>query len=237
MANGNTFEPTSKYSSPSLDSQITLKSEQAIRVFRRCFETAGHSLFVIDVVSRALANGSKDSEYSKVEGVVSTMLSDMEQLISNETERLNTLLEANGQGHQNPSYSKQNEFSFKISSPVILRFATILLAFDHMITRIDTAWLCGLIDTQKAMDLHKEKLHWIQRVVRKLQAHSTAAIKRGRQAKLDQGMLDNLQKKGETAAAQLDADDDALAEAAEQAQAQAQAGAAQQQSDMPAVTA
>lgn len=237
MANGNTFVPQSKYSSPSLESQITLSSEQAIRVFRRCFETAGHSLFVIDVVSRALASGAKDSEYSKVDGAVSKMLSDMEELITNETLRLDALLAANGQGHQKPNYSKPAEFSFMISSPVILRFAQILLAFDHMITRIDTAWLCGLLDTDRAQSLHKEKLHWFQRVVRKLQAHSTAAIKRGRQAKLDQGMLDNLQEKGETAAAQLDADDDALAEAAEQAQAQAQAGAPQQQNVMEAATA
>ncbi|HGM7876868.1 TPA: hypothetical protein ACKRQV_000198 [Pseudomonas aeruginosa] len=208
MANGKTFEPKGKYSSPSMQSTITLNSEQAIRLFRRCFETASHSLFVIDVVSRALAAGTNDKEYSKVDATVSTMLTDMESLIANEASRIEALLKAHGFENWKPDYSQPTPFSFKIASPVILRFAQILLEFDKMIARIDTAWLAQLIDTKKCQELHKEKLHWAMRQVRKLQALSTAAIKRGRKVKLDPSLLDELEQKSAANAEQMERDDD-----------------------------
>lgn len=212
MANGNTFEPQGKYSSPSLDSSITLDSAQAIRVFRRCFETASHSLFVIDVISRALASAYPDPEFKKVDGAVGQMMTDMENMIAGEIGRINALLEANGQGHQKPRYSNSETFSFAISSPVILRFASILVRFDEMYNRLDTAWLCGLVDSTKAQEFRREKLHWIQRIVRKLQSLSTSAIKRGRKAKLDQSMLDGLEQKSKDNAKQMDADEEASAD-------------------------
>ncbi|MEW5511832.1 hypothetical protein ABGT16_04360 [Pseudomonas asiatica] len=215
MANGKTFEPQGKYSSPSLDSTITLDSAQAIRVFRRCFETASHSLFVIDVISRALASAYPDPEFKQAEGAVSKMMEDMETKIAGEIGRINALLEAHGQGHQKPRYSNSESFTFAISSPVILRFASILVRFDEMYNRLDTAWLCGLVDSNKAQDFRREKLHWIQRIVRKLQTLSTSAIKRGRKAKLDQSMLDGLEKKSADAARQMDDEDNGTDEAAQ----------------------
>lgn len=212
MANGNTFEPQGKYSSPSLDSAITLDSAQAIRVFRRCFETASHSLFVIDVITRALASAFPDPEFKKVDGAVAQMLTDMEKMIDGEIDRINALLRANGQEHQAPRYSNSETFNFAVSSPVILRFASILLRFDMMYNRLDTAWLCGLIDSTKAQEFRREKLHWIQRIVRKLQSLSTSAIKRGRKAKLDKSMLDGLEQKSNDTAKQMDADEDGAAE-------------------------
>lgn len=208
MANGKTFEPQGKYSSPSLDSSITLDSAQAIRVFRRCFETASHSLFVIDVISRALASAYPDPEFKKVDGAVGAMMADMETMIAGEVGRINALLEAHGQGHQKPRYSNSESFTFAISSPIILRFASILVRFDEMYNRLDTAWLCGLVDSHKAQEFRREKLHWIQRIVRKLQSLSTSAIKRGRKAKLDQAMLDGLEKKSVDNAKQMEADED-----------------------------
>lgn len=208
MANGKTFEPQGKYSSPSLQSTLTLNSEQAIRLFRRCFETASHSLFVIDVVSRALAAGANDKEYSKVDATVSKMLTDMETLIANESSRIEALLKAHGFENQVPGYTQPTAFPFKIASPVILRFAQILLEFDKMIARIDTAWLGQLIDTKKCQELHKEKLHWAMRQVRKLQALSTSAIKRGRQVKLDPSLLNDLEQKSAANAANMERDED-----------------------------
>lgn len=208
MANGQNFVPQGKYSSPSLESAITLNSEQAIRVYRRCFETASHSLFVIDVISRALASASQDPKFKEVDGTVSKMLTDMEELLGGEIGRINALLEAHGQAHQQPRYSNANTFNFAVSTPVILRFATILLKFDEMYNRLDTAWLVGLIDSNKAQEFRREKLHWIQRIVRKLQGFSTSAIKRGRSAKLDQAMLDTLEQKSAEAAKQMGSEDD-----------------------------
>lgn len=84
------------------------------------------------------------------------MMTDMENMIAGEIGRINALLEANGQGHQKPRYSNSETFTFAISSPVILRFASILVRFDEMYNRLDTAWLCGLVDSTKAQEFRRE---------------------------------------------------------------------------------
>lgn len=180
MANGQTFEPNSRYSSPTIESSITLNTEQAKRIFKRCFEGAGRSLFTIDVVTRALAEGNKGFNHGEVMGAINTMLSKLEAEIVNSTLRYELLLKNNNHENLPVRYNNAQTFAFSISTPEILRFATILTAFDQMIVRFDTCWLCGLIDSNQAQNYRTEKLRMVMKIVRKLQLQATSARKAAR---------------------------------------------------------
>lgn len=175
MANGQVFEPKTRYSSPTIESSLTLNTEQAKRFYLRCFEGATRSLFTIDVVTRALAEGNKAFNHKEVMGAINTMLSKIESDIVNSTARHEVLLKTNNFENTPVRYNNAKEFTFAIWTPELLRFAQILSAFDQMIVRFDTCWLCGLVDSNQAQNYRTEKLRMFMNVVRKLQLQAKSA--------------------------------------------------------------
>lgn len=180
MANGTTFTPSNNYSTPTIESELTLHTEQAQRFFKRCFDGAGRALFTVDVITRALAENNKSFDHSEVMSAINTMLEKLEKDINSATERFEHLLKANGQEATRARYGAAKTMTFSISTPEILRFARIIASFDEMIQRFDTAWLLQLIDSQKAQTFRNEQLRMVMRIVRKLQLQATMARKRAR---------------------------------------------------------
>lgn len=177
MANGGAFVPNSSYSTPTIESTIILKTEQAKRVFNRCFEGASRALFTIDVIARALADTNKSFDHGQVMEAINKMLNDLEREIVNASGRYETMLKAKGHENTRCAYTKEATLKFSISTPEILRFATILSAFDEMIVLFDTCWLCQLVDSKVAQATRTEKLRMIMRIVRKIQLQATTARK------------------------------------------------------------
>lgn len=180
MANGQVFKPSGNYSTPTIESQVTLQTEQALRIFRRCFEGAGRSLFSIDVITRVLAQGNKQFNHGEVMDAINTMLTKVQKDIKDSTARFEAMLKANGQESAQARYQAAETLTFSISTPEILRFAQILVSFDEMIQKFDTAWLVQLIDTQKAQAFRGEQQRMMMRIVGKLQQQATLARRKAR---------------------------------------------------------
>jgi hypothetical protein len=197
MANGQTFEPKTRYSSPTIESSITLNTEQAKRIFKRCFEGAGRSLFTIDVVTRALAEGNKAFNHGEVMGAINTMLTSLEKEIVDSTARYEVLLEKNNHSNTSARYTNAEQFTFSISTPEILRFATILSAFDQMMVKFDTCWLVRLVDSKQAQTYRSDKLRMIMKLVRRLQLQATSARRAARRT----GTPDMLEQIGDLSSA------------------------------------
>jgi len=180
MANGQTFVPNSSYSTPTIETAINLQTEQAKRVFNRCFEGAGRALFTVDVIARALAQNNKAFDHGEIMSTINVMIEKLEKDIASAKGRFEILLETNGHQGTRARYQAAKQFSFAISTPEILRFAKILVAFDEMIQLFDTLWLVGLIDSKKAQAFRGEQLRMVMRIVRKLQSQATMARKKAR---------------------------------------------------------
>lgn len=160
MSNGNVFEPNSRYSSPTIESAVTLNTEQAKRIFKRCFEGAGRALFTIDVITRALAEGNKGFNHGEVMGAINTILNKLEKEIVDNTQRFEMILAKAEKGNACARYTNAEQLIFSISTPEILRFATILNAFDLMMVKFDTCWLVGLVDSKQAQTFRSENCAW-----------------------------------------------------------------------------
>lgn len=198
MANGATFTPGGKYSSPTIESQITLHAEQAQRIFNRCFEGASRSLFTVDVIARALADTKKSFDHGEVMEAINTMMSNIEKDIVNTSGRFKILLDQNDKAGVTASYTNPAKMKFVISSPEILRFAKLLQAFDEMLRLYDACWLCDLVESQKAQSFRSEKMRMVMRLVRKLQEQAAMArralhkVEDSEQIKQDLGELAEL---------------------------------------------
>jgi len=180
MANGQTFVPSSNYSTPTIESAITLNTEQAMRVFNRCFEGAGRALFTVDVIARALAENNKAFDHGEIMNSINIMITKLEKDITDAKGRFEHLLASNNQADTRARYQGAKKFTFAISTPEILRFAKILVSFDEMIQLFDTLWLVGLIDSKKAQSFRGEQLRMVMRIVRKLQNQATMARKKAK---------------------------------------------------------
>jgi hypothetical protein len=180
MANGNVFKPSGAYSTPTIESELTLQTEQAKRFFSRCFEGAGRALFTTDVIARALAQSNKSFDHGEVMSAINTMLSKVEKDISDAIERFKVLLKTNGHAESRARYQAAETMTFSISTPEILRFAKLIAQFDEMIQLFDTAWLVGLIDSKKAQSFRGDQLRMLMRIVRKLQSQATMARRKAR---------------------------------------------------------
>ncbi|MBV7514460.1 hypothetical protein [Pseudomonas sp. PDM25] len=180
MANGNDFKPQGKYSSATLTSQYTLNTEHAQRVHRRCFEGAARALFTIDVIARALSHGNKAFNYSEVMAAVETLLSGLERDVINERDRFKHILEQNNSAGVTARYDNAAEFSFTVSTPLIMRLAQIIQAFDQMLIAAQTCWLMCFLDSDKNDLVANERMRQLMRVIRKLQLMATDARKKAK---------------------------------------------------------
>ncbi|RJX72636.1 hypothetical protein [Pseudomonas sp. LS-2] len=175
MANGNDFKPQGKYSSATLTSEYVLNTEHAQRVHRRCFEGAARALFTIDVIARALSHGNKSFNYSEVMAAVETTITSLETEIIKERDRFKAILEANGSAGVTARYDNAAHVSFTVSTPLIMRLAQIIQAFDQMLIAAQTCWLMCYLPSDKNELVANERMRQVMRVIRKLQLMATEA--------------------------------------------------------------
>ena len=182
MANGSDFKPQGSYSAPTLQSQYVLKTEQAQQVHRRCFEGAARALYTVDVIARALAHRNNAFSHADVMKAVESLILKLEKEISDERDRFVAILKAAGQEGMVARYDNAATFTFTISTPLIMRLAHIIQSFDEMLVQAQTAWLLGVLPSDRNDMTGNERKRQLMRVVRKLQAMATDARAKARKS-------------------------------------------------------
>lgn len=162
------------YSTPSFKLEIMLCSEEAKRLGGQVFDTLSSSLFIIDVMSRKMAEKSKSFNHKAITTAVASLIDGITDEIQADISRLSQFLDSQGINDR-PSYSNPLKRKYEATSPEIRRFADLVVQFDTLIQLIDTAWLSQLLSSEEAADYRKRKAKALGSVVRKLINHGMAA--------------------------------------------------------------
>lgn len=192
MANGHDFKPKGPFSNATLESTYTLRTEQAQRVHRRCFEGAARALFTVDVVARAMSQSNKAFDYNEVIKAVETMMVNLETDIIKERDRYTHMISAAGQEGVVARFDNAQEYKFTVSTPTIMRFAQIIQAFDQMLVQAQTAWLLCLLPSDKNSLVANERMRQVMKVIRKLQNMASDARKKARKEPLAADIAESL---------------------------------------------
>lgn len=156
-----------QYSKPSLKGKLVLNTEQAKFFAGNRFDNLMTALFIIDVTSRKLAKRLKSFDHKAVVDAVSKKIERMEVAVSDESQRLETLLKSQGINEW-AEYSSPMTREFEITSPEIKRISNLLEAFDRLIILVDTAWLRELIESAEADEFREAKSSQMARLIRSL---------------------------------------------------------------------
>lgn len=207
---------------PVLTVTITLKTEFAARVYRRCFDRLKGDLYVLTVRTRAagLTDAAKAAEE-----IINTAFSAVRVDLDSEMERSDALLddvkltglaEYEGVPPTHASYS----------TPQAREFLDLLLKMDQLLMRYDALWLAQHIDTQQRWSRcqnWQRRLTKVANRLRELGNRTRAALTRENEkrsaTKGDAVTADSKQSQAESQddagslATAEEAEDDALSEA------------------------
>lgn len=159
--------PKYQYSKPSLKGSITLNTEQAKFFGGNRFDNLMTSMFIVDVISRKLAQKLKTFDHEAVANAVGKKIEEVEKTIDAETQRLEAYLKAQKVAVR-ASYSSPMVRSFDITSPEIMRISKLLVAFDNLIMLMDTAWLAEKVGSAEAETYRTERTRQMLKLTRSL---------------------------------------------------------------------
>lgn len=144
-----------------------MNTEQAKFFAGNRFDSLMTALFIIDVTSRKLAKRLKTFDHKAVVDAVSKKIERMEVAVRDESERMDALLKSLAI-KELAGYSSPLTREFEITSPEIKRMSSLLQAFDHLIIKVDTAWLHEKIDSSEADEFRATKSNQMARLIRSL---------------------------------------------------------------------
>lgn len=148
-----------KHSQPYFEQALSLSTKQAHRVMERSFRALSGSLFRSEVILRIIGQEDKIDE---LETFIKTTLEAAEKDITAELERAEAICEQNGVSTP-ATYTMIRTFSIQIKSPLIARYARVVVQLDRLIQMLDMLWLNDLISSK---DRANTTFAWQQRIVR-----------------------------------------------------------------------
>lgn len=139
---------------------VTLKTIQANRVYKRCYGYLSRKLYHIAVVSLIL----NDREVAnKAQEHVRAMLTDLAKILKDEKERVDTIRNNAGLPKDIPGTDNPQKVHVAIKSPYDARFLQLILDLDDLVLRIGSLWMMEeLIDNENVDVPYK----WQQEVMR-----------------------------------------------------------------------
>lgn len=153
------LRPREKHSQPYFEQVLSLSTKQAHRVMERSFRALSGSLFRCEVILRIIGQEEKIDE---LEAYIKTTLEAAEKDIADELERAEAVCEQNGVTTP-ATYTLVRDFTIQIKSPLIARYARVVVQLDRLCQMLDMLWLNDLITS-------KERAHttfaWQQRIVK-----------------------------------------------------------------------
>lgn len=153
MANNNVV-----YSRPFFARTEMISSQQTIKVIDSAFYRIVSALYWLEVIYHTINTEAA----SQVHDSLCTIFSDVKTEMDTEMEQLAKTAEDNGVDSF-VEYSDPKEKVFKISSPLINTYASLILQYDQMNKVIDSLWLSTTIDNGQ---MHKGRMAWRNKLVK-----------------------------------------------------------------------
>lgn len=151
--------PREKHSQPYFEQVLLLSTKQAHRVMERSFKALSGSLFRCEVILRIIGQEEKIDE---LETYIKTTLEAAEKDIADELERAEAVCEQNGVNTP-ATYTMVRNFTIQIKSPLIARYARVVVQLDRLIQMLDMLWLNDLITSKERTNT---TFAWQQRIVK-----------------------------------------------------------------------
>jgi hypothetical protein len=130
---------------PVMTYTLTLKTEFAARVYRRCFDRLKGDLYVLTVRTTAFGL-QKDSV--DIESGIAEVFSSLRKDLDAELERSDALLD-DAKLVELAQYNGVEPIEATYSTPLARDFLDLLLKMDQLLMRYDALWLGRTIDTQQ----------------------------------------------------------------------------------------
>lgn len=148
-----------KHSQPYFEQTLALSTKQAHRVMERSFRALSGSLFRCEVILRIIG---QEENIDELETYIKTTLEAAEQDIATELQRAEAICEENGVSTL-ATYTVVRNFAIQIKSPLIARYARVVVQLDRLIQMLDMLWLNDLITSKERANT---TFAWQQRIVK-----------------------------------------------------------------------
>lgn len=171
------------YSTPVIEGEITLNSDQAQRVFRRGYDQAARALYSLDVILRITqqVNPNFKEAYDTAINHAASLIDTVSGELEKELQRLTHLIEKNGVKVR-ARYNNAQTIQYAVSTPLASRFAGAVCTLDDVVQLLDTLWLSGVITSHAASEAKYSGQRRLLRVVRTLIGYATSARRSARKA-------------------------------------------------------
>ncbi|MGH0003600.1 hypothetical protein ACQU0X_26285 [Pseudovibrio ascidiaceicola] len=151
-------------SRPTITKVLSLKSIHAQRVARRVSRKMSQACYTVQVHLPNIAGRHEElasslGEFSKL---LTDPLDEFDEAVTKEIERFEKLKSDNAIA-ENVDYSDPEQLQLGITSPGMMRFSTLLLKLDSLVSIIDTLWMSGVFDPNQRS---KANYEWQQRLLK-----------------------------------------------------------------------
>lgn len=152
-------KPREDISTPTISEPVTLRTHQAQQVKKRVLDKVLTSMFLTDVILRLIAD---DGEADIVNDTIAGTIGRVDADLTAEIARLTKIRDDNGITSE-VGYSRIEQTTVGISSPMGGRFIVVLRRLDAMMAMVDLLWMCGHLNGAQKKRAGYE---WSRRILR-----------------------------------------------------------------------
>lgn len=172
------------FSRPELHVKVTLRSTHAQRVAGRNMIRVARALYTMGVILHVI--GDQD-QAEQVETIVASKIRKVSEELQKELEQLRRQREQSGID-QFPQYASPLSVTFRISSPQLSLYASLIQGLDALTVETDTLWLGGLLTSRQ----HANIAYQWRRALVGLAVEITDIEQRARTSAISAGVADEI---------------------------------------------
>lgn len=163
------------FSNPEIEHKFTLKTQEAIRLYTRNFNTTSQALFNIMInttrLERLGQRGVAASAKKAIDAALDTPTKEIELGIKAFSEMLNSAGDVSEVNYTNP-----REFSTSTRTPEATKLIKLFKSYDLIITILDKAYLNALAPADEVEDTKSFHTSNIQTLAKTIKGHAKSSV-------------------------------------------------------------